>query len=458
VNLYRRDNEILEEFQAMGMGVGAEDAELAEALLHLYARQEPDNALRRRVLSIPDEDARTNFPSQQEVKGQMNAYRPDNGRFAAGRFALVLVILLILIAVLVTSIPATRTLAMQAIAGIRQSLGIGMQGSVDGFVTFTPGFPFNAKQPGYLPEGFRRTSIKQAPFTSESGAIEALAEEVIVSGGEPSPLSSPGAVSGEALSQRVAVYETELPHVIFTYEATPDHYILLFERAAQPDETLPAGEARTVNGQPATLQKEGDVLILNWIEDGTWLTLESTTAEDQLLQTAESMVTTQSSSEADQLLLPLLNDTTADYPLCNPEEQPTRDAYLEGRKTAGQQRWGSVVIHLPGPDLPVAVGYSTDIEIMPEELFQRVFTALQNPAVPLQPIDYASRIFFVLSEEKACLESRTETPGYIDFVIDVWDEQVSINVGGEGVAGKGDDELRALAIEVLEQELERIAP
>lgn len=456
VNPYRQDSEILAEFQAMG----AQDAELAEALLNLHVRQEPDNTLRQRILSIPDGDGRMAFPFQQEIKGEkpMSTYRPGNGRLVASRFALIGITLLILVVVLVTSIPATRTLALQAIAEIRQSLGIGMQGSADGHVTFTPGFPFNVKQPDYLPEGFRRTSVKQAPFTSESGAVEALVEEVIVSGSETSAPSSPS--SSATVLQRVAAYDTVAPHVIFTYEATPDHYILLFERAAAPDETLPAGEARTVNGRPAALQSNGNVLILSWIEDGTWLTLESTLAEEQLLQTAESMVTTQTISEADQDAVQSTNDTSGEYPFCNPEEQATRDALLERAEVAGQQRWGAVEIRLSERNLPLElIPYSISVEnVTPEDMFQRALTALQNPALTLQPIDYASPIGFVLSEEKRCRESVTRTPGHIDFVIDIWDEQVNISVGGTGIAGKDDAELRALAIDELEQKLQRILP
>jgi hypothetical protein len=67
----------------------------------------------------------------------------------------------------------------------------------------------------------------------------------------------------------------------------------LFERAARPGETLPAGEPRIVANQAAVLQRSGQILTLTWISAGTWLELEGRLPEAELLKVAEGLTVSQ---------------------------------------------------------------------------------------------------------------------------------------------------------------------
>lgn len=333
-------------------------------------------------------------------------------------------------------------MAMQAIAEIRQVLGISVSGPDDEFVTFTPDLPFNIKQPNYLPEGFVRT-VNISLLDSETNAIESLTEETVSNGSD--------VLSSGIVSLRVATYHTNVPHIILAYEADPDQYILLFERVAQPDEALPDGKSLMVRDQPAMLQENDDFLTLNWIEDGTRLTLESSLAEDELLKVAESMVTTQMIGETNHAVQPVY---TPDYPYCDPEKRLPDNALNTANR---QEYWGHIRIHIPGDDGLPRIPYGINREnISPETLFQRALTRLQDPNVILQPLDYSTLDFLQLSEEELCWELIQITPGYIDFVIDIGDERVTISVGGKGAELKNDVDLKALAINALERELGNI--
>jgi hypothetical protein len=225
-------------------------AQLAKALVSL--RQEPGHALLHRIQSIPYQDSQAPSLLHQETGGEpmrTNRFFPlANLRLATLRSFLVLTAFLAFVLLLAFSIPATRALAVQAVAEIRQILSIGT-GS-DGIATFSPTPPFTVKQPHYLPGGFELVTQRYQP------------------GDEP--------------------------NIMLEYTAKDGQYVQLFERLARPDETLPSGEPYTVRGWPARLQRSDRALKLIWIDEGTWIELEGTTSEAELLRIAESLATTQS--------------------------------------------------------------------------------------------------------------------------------------------------------------------
>jgi hypothetical protein len=431
----REEKDILAEFSAI-------DIELVKALVSL--RQEPGQALLHRIQSIPYQDFQAPSLLHQATGGEpmrTNRFFPlANLRLATLRSFLVLTAFLVFVLLLAFSIPATRTMAMQTIAEIRQVLGISVLSPDDEFVTFTPDLPFNIKQPSYLPEGFVRTVSNLSFIDPETETTESLTEEMVSNGSD--------ILSSGIVSQRIATYHTDAPHVIFAYEADPDQYILLFERVAQAGETLPDGESRMVGNQPATLLEDDDFLALNWIEDGTWLTLESSLTGDELLRVAASMVTIQTISETNNVVHSF---DTSDYPYCDPEKHPPDSLANE---VSRQQYRGSLRIHIADSNKPARIPYAG--QESPEALLHRALTALQDPDMTMQPLDYSTQAYFQLSEGELCWELIPIAPGYIDFVIEVWDERVTINVGGEGVELKSNAELKAIAINALERELENI--
>ncbi len=169
---------------------------------------------------------------------------------------------------------SVRQLIGQVVAGI--SAGPGATTPVE----FRPTPPFIVKQPDYLPAGFERVKVTYNPGAGpESGwQLPAVSEAVVRDETEP---SLPTEVS-----------RRQEAHLIIVYRAEDGREVQLFERAALPGEVLPAGEAATLNGQDATLQTDGQVLTLTWVDGSTWIELRGDLPRQELLKVAEGLVTT----------------------------------------------------------------------------------------------------------------------------------------------------------------------
>jgi len=333
----------------------------------------------------------------------------------------------------------------------------GVSTTAEGRVTFSSAAPFDIYQPQFLPSGFVLAMTESYSGVSpDSGVSQLIASERVRQAGRE-------IIPSEMVKARMEVYEAETPSVLFLYLADPQTYLLLFQRAAQPGETLPEGESRVVNGQPATLRYAGErrsrgageqafvdgllaaeqVLILTWIEEGTWLTLESNLPEEEILHLAENLVKTQPGGEQ---VGPIEQPATPFF--CNPEDEPPNDGLLLGN-VAGERYWGGVWINLIDTDLyPERVSYGISLpDVTPADLYQRGLEALQDPNLRMTHLPYPSISYFSSETIDSCLMLPTDLQGYI--VIEVWDETVNVGFGGEG------DRLIERAMLGLENELEQ---
>ncbi|MFQ5855405.1 MAG: hypothetical protein ACE5LU_07170 [Anaerolineae bacterium] len=363
---------------------------------------------------------------------------------------------LVAVALLVIS-PGFRAAAAQAVGEIRQLLGGGIATGPEGISTFRPAPPFNVKQPDYLPEGFKLTAQRYNPGpdprTGRTG-VSVIEKEV-------KPQSA-----GPAAQEATERDRGSEPYIVLVYEAGDGRYVQLFERAARQDEVLPAGEPRTVAGQPARLQHDGPTLLLTWIEEGTWIELQGRLSEAELLRIAGSLVTTQrpggvvddgtagvapTSGEHD-LPVSVMGYPPEDFPYCNPEYHvPSGPEPLLGN-VPGQRRKGRITIQIMDPELypfPESVSYGASVKNVRDEVFTPALAALRDPSVPMQRLPYPS-LSFKLSEARGCYEpDPMKELGYV--VIEVWDDQVNIGYGGAGAA------LKERAIKALKERQQEVA-
>jgi hypothetical protein len=205
-----------------------------------------------------------------------------------------------------------------------------------------------------------------------------------------------------------------------------------------------------VNNKPATLQRNGETLTLIWIEEATWLTLEGTLAEDELLRVAENMVVTQTAGEnGEESLVEGAGTGMEPPPFCNPDDQPPPDPLLG--EVQGQQYWGSVWIHLLDRErFPESIGHGTSLgSVTLAILFERALGAMQAPDLNMTPLSYPSLGLFTNSDDDVpCWQPDPRLQGYI--AIEIWDEQVNVGFGGDGAVYKD------RAIQALEQELDNV--
>ncbi len=439
---FQTESEILAEFEAA-------DTELVRQLLSL--RQTPSATLQHRIQAIPQ-------PAADQIRSLAQpSNRPSTWRSWRRILRPVVVgvgaAVLVAIALLVIS-PGFRAAAAQAVGEIRQLLGGGIATGSEGISTFRPAPPFNVKQPDYLPEGFKLTAQRYNPGpdprTGRTG-VSVIEKEV-------RPQSA-----GPAAQAAIEQGRGSEPYIVLVYEASDGRYVQLFERADRQGEALPAGEPRSVVGQPARLQRSDQALKLTWIDEGTRIELEGTVSEVELLQIAEGLVTTQTpdgvadggtarvapTSGEHDLPASIMGYSPEHLPYCNPKEHaPSGPEPLLG-EVQGQKRKGSVTIQIMDPNLypfPESVSYGASVKNVHDEVFAPALAALKDPSVPMHRLPYPS-LSFKFSEAKGCYEPDPVELGYV--VIEVWDDQVNIGYGGAGAT------LKQRATEALTQELQK---
>lgn len=415
-----QESEILAEFQT-------EDRALAQELINL--RQTPGAALRRHVVQIP----------------YKNVDRPQPTPVLRRRLRTATVwttAVVMLVVALLFAFPQLRTAAAQTIADIWASLRLGISGTSGGFVTFSPAPPFDIYQPDDLPEGFALTVQFYQPLTEPEAGASSLMSELLE--------NAESGVSSSGLGpELVAAHQIDEPHIILFYEAGDGRYLLLLERTVRSGEGLPTGELRQVNDHPATLQRNGETLTLTWIAAETWLAIEGTLAEGELLRVAGSMAVTQTAGESRDVSLVEGAGDEARPPSCDPDE-PQPSGLLLG-EVQDQQYWGSVWIHLlDRRRFPESVGHGISLgSVTPPLLFQRALEAMQDPGLTMTPLNYRSLGHFTITDDDVpCLQPDPRLQGYI--AIEIWDEQVNVGFGGDGAV------LKDRAIQALEQELENV--
>jgi hypothetical protein len=416
-----QESEILAEFQA-------EDMELARELIGL--RQAPRAELQRRIAQIPHGSA-----------DRLRATPLLQRRLRAVAIWTTAVVMLLV--ALLFAFPGLRAAAAQAVAHIWESLRFGMSGAADGPVTFSPAPPFDVYQPDYLPQEFALTVQFYQPQTEPGAATSSLMQEVLEN-------VESGASSSGLGPELIAAHQIDEPHIVLFYEAGDGRYALLLEREAHPGEGQPAGEALEVINQPAVLQRDGESLILFWIQEATWLTLEGPLTEDELLRVAESMVMTQTAGErGEESLVEGAGASVEPPPFCNPDDRPPPGLLLG--VVQDQQYWGSVWIHLLDRErFPESVGHGISLgSVTPAMLFERALEALQALGLNMTPLSYPSLGHFTTSDDDVpCWWPDPRLQGYI--AIEIWDEQVNVGFGGDGAVLKG------RAVQALEQELDSV--
>ncbi|HEY3232152.1 MAG TPA: hypothetical protein VGJ87_23170, partial [Roseiflexaceae bacterium] len=273
-NQFQGVAEILAEFQDS-------DTDLARNLLNL--RQEPSGMLQDRVRAIPHQ-----APHSPDRAPSLPASLRAWGVWRRGvRMAAVWIGAVMLVAAtLLAFFPGLRTATAQAVETIGRIL-VGSSYAPGGFVMFTPAPPFVVKQPNYLPAGF---SFVGERYNTGSPAQNDQPGSNLA---QPSEVQSPGSVSADGARQAIERDRGREAYIVLGYEAPNGPYMALFERAARPGETLPAGEPRIVANQAAVLQRSGQILTLTWISAGTWLELEGRLPEAELLKVAEGLTVSQ---------------------------------------------------------------------------------------------------------------------------------------------------------------------
>jgi hypothetical protein len=350
------------------------------------------------------------------------------------------ILTLIFLVGVIFSVPQWRAVAAQKLSDFWQVLGL--SGNATGQITFSETPPFTLFQPTQLPAGFTLKIVQgysgSAPL-GENG--HTLTSEIVRQDGVDMPSSS-------IINEGVEAYQSDLPHALFVYQSGDGGYLLLYERAAQAGETLPSGLARIVNDRPAILQQEDDILLLTWIQNGAWLTLEATVDETSLLEVANNLEQTQTddlASGGDEMIETAESALPLDLPFCNPADKPPNGPLLGA--LSGRQRLGDIWISFVKDERqPEGIAYSLHQPGIQEELFRQALAALQDPGLILEPLPYPTLGQYSSSTEEPCLQPDPNVKGYI--VIEAWDNQVNVGYGGAG------DRYVNRAIEVVERELE----
>lgn len=372
-------------------------------------------------------------PETWETSNKSSARVPPRPRLRKLAWA---ILALIILAGVILAVPRWRAVAAQRLADFWQVLGL--SGNADGRITFSETPPFTLFQPAQLPSGFTLTIVQGYSGRTIGENGHTLTSEIVRQNGVDMPSSS-------AISEQVEAYQSDLPHALFVYQSGDSDYLLLYERAAQPGEKLPSGLARIVNDQPASLQREDDILLLTWIQNGAWLTLEGTIDEATLLEAAHSLEETQADDPASgEMTETAASAAPIDLPFCNPTDEPPNGPLLGN--LADQQRLGDIRISFMTDERqPEGIAYSLHQPGIHEELFRQALAALQDPDLTLQPLPYPSLGQYSSSTEEPCLRPDPNVQGYI--VIEVWDDQVNVGYGGAG------DQYVDQTIEALQREL-----
>jgi hypothetical protein len=399
-NLSKPDIEILNEFEGI-------DREIAKELLSL--RQPASPALRQRVRDI----TRT-----QQTK-------PVAVKWWTFQRALAPIGIGLLILIILAAVPQVRASVAQI---LRLLQGNGFAGGIfpDEVtpLTLSPTPIFTVRQPDSLPDGFERTN-----FYYRSHLQVAFTEQLLEVPSNP------------ILAPRLGAYNSNDSHLLILYQASDNQYFLLFQRAAHDNEPLPDGRSVTLQDHPASLQAQGGILILTWIADDTWITLETNTSESSLLSMAQELKVTQQ-PEPDSA------ESLADnLPLCDSGNLKSQHQLLG--KVDNQTFWGSIWIFLYKDEASApTVASGIDMAGLNEErLFQRGLDALRDPSLANQDLSTPADVVVsnVVSPDQQCLKPNSDLSGYV--VLEVWDQQVNAAFVGS------DSNLKERAITALENKL-----
>ncbi len=171
-------------------------------------------------------------------------------------------------AIVATSPPVSAALR-QAVASAATFIGLSVDvsdsGARTGHFAIKPAAPFQVAQLAPVPNGLSNPIVTYIPA------------------------STPGTPSSQAVSISKASDTTDVRPMIsrlsatgvatlwlhFAASAPGTGYLDIVERAADPGETLPAGDAVTVGGVPATVSQDGADTVVALDHDGTVVTLRT---------------------------------------------------------------------------------------------------------------------------------------------------------------------------------------
>lgn len=350
---------------------------------------------------------------------------------AVGIAAAMLFILLLMIL-----IPDLRT----ASAAELRKIAVGISSRPGGVQVYSPPPPFVVFQlsPDRLPVGFAVTWNRYAPGSSGNG--------LVMTGGAPVRVGSDESTIHPVAERAAQRNWGPDPHIVIVYESNDGRYLILFERKAAPDESLPPGEPRTVAGNPARLDALDQGIRLTWVDAGTRIEIESSLPEQELLALAAQVKGTQIPGERNPLEALFMPHEPV---FCDPNQKPPSGVLLG--KVSGQKNRGSVRIEFQQypnrPDMIANLSSGANVPDIRGGVYEPALAALQNPAIPLQRLPYAAVSTFSSSESVPCLVPSSVVKGYL--VIEVWEQQVNIGYGGNGAA------MRERGIQALLEEIKK---
>jgi hypothetical protein len=392
------------------------------------------------IAEILTESAEQGIPETLDlwpaIRARVQTRPPHTLGPRAVRFAHLAAVSAGILLILGLALALSPDLRIAAAQGLQRILAA-VRAQPDGSINLAPAPPFAVKLPKNLPQGFQLTASLYAPGTGI--AVNDQAKRL------PGLPEGAGAIAQQAWKRDWG----STPHLVLVYEAPGDLYVLVSERKANPNEALPAGEARAVGNQNATLRKMDRGLELTWLDEGTWVSIESNLPEDELLRLATTFVTSQAAASRSEPNLPAAPEAfnrLRELPFCDPSEQPPRDLLLG--QVAGQSRKGSVRIELY--DRPIYrenVTYGSDGQ-EPRTVLGDALIALRDSSHPLQRLPYGSISSFLKKDGEDCMRFDPQVEGYI--VIELWDRQVNPGYGGAGA------EMKERAIKAIENELKHM--
>lgn len=137
-------------------------------------------------------------------------------------------------------------------------------------------------QPGYIPNGFslslRECHLCQPGSFSGLQSIQARRKDDQVPDTTPTwRTSEPPEISSRQ------------EYSLWTYNGPDSQRFTLFERKAEPGETLPPGAPITISGQQARYQTNAGQIKVTLIASGTWIEIEGTVPLTDMKKIAENL-------------------------------------------------------------------------------------------------------------------------------------------------------------------------
>lgn len=199
------------------------------------------------------------------------------------------------IAVAAAAAPQVRDALARLLSGNGPGTGFAMSG--DGKeIVLQPPPPFRVAALGYIPTGLTHRATSYVPAQQPGGP-----QLSAISSADDGPIASPG-TGGSAIPdparrardldivQRLST-EAESGGALWLRYFSPsdERSVEITELSAKPGQVLPAGEQLTIAGNPATIQQQGNDMILTLVAYGTHVTIQTNLSRAEAVKIAQSL-------------------------------------------------------------------------------------------------------------------------------------------------------------------------